>query len=257
MSQIIFVYFIGTAGSGKSSLTQAFKLWMDKHGFDAITMNLDPGAGRLPYGPDVDIRDWISLSEIMDRYSLGPNGAQVICADMLATKAPEIKDVVDGFKADYCLVDTPGQIELFVFRECGKYIIDYLSQERALIAFLIDSFLVKNPSGLVSQLLLAATSLFRLETPMSALLSKVDILNDEEREEIINWCEDPDKLYNSITLAMPSAYKQLSVNLLQVLAELGAKLKPNSISSKNYEGMEDLYTDIQETFMGGEDLSKD
>jgi hypothetical protein len=257
MNQLIFVYFIGTAGSGKSNLTQAFKLWMDRHGFDAITMNLDPGAERLPYGPDVDIRDWINLREIMDRYSLGPNGAQVICADMLATKVQEVKEVVDGFKADYCLVDTPGQIELFVFRECGKYIIDYLSRERALVAFLIDSFLVKNPSGLVSQLLLAATSLFRLENPMSTLLSKVDILNDKERREILNWCEDPDKLYNSITASIPSAYKQLSVNLLQVLAELGAELKPNPTSCQTYEGIEDLYTNIQETFMGGEDLSKD
>ncbi|HIH97319.1 MAG TPA: GTPase [Thermoplasmata archaeon] len=257
MNQPLFIYFVGTAGSGKSSLTQAFKLWMDRHGFDAVTMNLDPGAESLPYGPDVDIRDWISLRQVMDRYSLGPNGAQIISADLLATKAPEIKEVVDEFKADYFLVDTPGQIELFVFRDCGKYIIDYLSKGRALIAFLIDSFLAKNPSGLVSQLLLAVTSLFRLEAPMSSLLSKSDILKDAERRQILSWCEDPDKLYGSITSSMPTAYKQLSVNLLQVLAELGAELKPSCISSENLGGMEDLYTQIQETFMGGEDLSKD
>ena len=84
MKQETFVYFIGTAGSGKSTLTYSFQQWMNNRGLDAITVNLDPGAENLPYVPDVDIRDWISLKEIMDSYGLGPNGAQIAAADMLA-----------------------------------------------------------------------------------------------------------------------------------------------------------------------------
>ena len=67
MKQEIFVYFIGTAGSGKSTLTHNFKQWMTLRGLDAIAVNLDPGAENLPYEPDVDIRDWISLKEVMDQ----------------------------------------------------------------------------------------------------------------------------------------------------------------------------------------------
>ena len=84
MKDIIFIYLIGTAGSGKSTLTHNFQEWMSLRGFNAITVNLDPGAENLPYTPDVDICDWISLKEIMDSYGLGPNGAQIACADMLA-----------------------------------------------------------------------------------------------------------------------------------------------------------------------------
>ena len=98
MKQEIFIYFIGTAGSGKSTLTNTLKQWMTLRGLDVITVNLDPGAENLPYDPDVDIRDWISLKEIMDVHGLGPNGAQIACADMLALNTSDIKKVFHHLK---------------------------------------------------------------------------------------------------------------------------------------------------------------
>ena len=133
MKQQTFVYFIGTAGSGKSTLTNNFKEWMRLRGLDAITVNLDPGAENLPYEPDVDICDWISLKEIMDSYGLGPNGAQIACADMLALNTSDVKKSIESFKSDYIIVDTPGQLELFVFREAGKYTVKFLNPEKSII----------------------------------------------------------------------------------------------------------------------------
>ena len=71
------IYFIGTAGSGKSSLVSAFQEWMTLQGLDCITVNLDPGVEFMPYEPDVDIRDWVRVGEVMRDYGLGPNGAQI------------------------------------------------------------------------------------------------------------------------------------------------------------------------------------
>ena len=65
MKEELYVYFIGTAGSGKSTLAANFKEWFKLKGLDAIIVNLDPGAENLPYEPDVDIRDWISLEEVI------------------------------------------------------------------------------------------------------------------------------------------------------------------------------------------------
>ena len=104
----VFVYFIGTAGSGKSTLAASFKKWMSLRSLDAITVNLDPGAEHLPYEPDVDIRDWISLEEVMEMNELGPNGAQVVCADMIALNTGEVQESIGTFKPDYILMDTPG-----------------------------------------------------------------------------------------------------------------------------------------------------
>ena len=97
----ILVYFIGTAGSGKTILTYAFQQWMHTKGFDAITVNLDPGVEYLSYTPDIDIRDWLVLADVMKEQNLGPNGAQIACADMLALKILEVKDIIDKFKTDY------------------------------------------------------------------------------------------------------------------------------------------------------------
>lgn len=93
MKEEIFIYFIGTAGSGKSTLAHNFNQWMKLRGLDTIIVNLDPGAENLPYEPDVDIRDWISLEDVMKTYELGPNGAQIACADMIALDITDIKKV--------------------------------------------------------------------------------------------------------------------------------------------------------------------
>ncbi|MCQ2070343.1 MAG: ATP/GTP-binding protein, partial [archaeon] len=110
------VYFVGTAGSGKSTMVGAFKNWLDDNEIDSITVNLDPGAERLPYVPDIDIREWISLDRVMSEYGLGPNGAQIVAADLMAVNINKISDKLDTYDTEYVLIDTPGQLELFAFR---------------------------------------------------------------------------------------------------------------------------------------------
>ncbi|MBQ2486670.1 MAG: ATP/GTP-binding protein [Candidatus Methanomethylophilus sp.] len=61
-----FLYFVGTAGSGKSTLVQAYKEWLDSADISSIIVNLDPGSDATPYEPDIDIRDWISLGNVME-----------------------------------------------------------------------------------------------------------------------------------------------------------------------------------------------
>ena len=257
MKEEIFVYFIGTAGSGKSTLTHSFKEWMGLRGLDAITVNLDPGAENLPYYPDVDIRDWISLKEIMDSYGLGPNGAQIACADMIALNTSDVKSSIESFKTDYILVDTPGQLELFVFREAGKYIIKFLNPQRSIIAYLIDHALAKTASGFVSQMLLSISTNFRLGQPQINILSKADILSKEEIEQVERWSHDPDELGNAISNEKASVYREMSKGLLQLINGFDNQSKLFSTGKEDYLGIEDLYTNIQLQFEGGEDLMKD
>src|SRR3990170_352269 len=102
------LYFIGTAGCGKSTMVGAFHEWMAAQGLDAVNVNLDPGAERVPYEADIDVRDSIRLSEVMEEHGLGPNGAQVLAADMLAMNARELAETMDTFRTNYFLIDTPG-----------------------------------------------------------------------------------------------------------------------------------------------------
>ena len=257
MKEEIFIYLIGTAGSGKSTLTHNFQQWMSLRGFDAITVNLDPGAENLPYDPDVDIRDWISLKEIMDSYGLGPNGAQIACADMLAININDVKKSIELFKTDYILLDTPGQLELFVFRESGKYIVKFLNPERSIIAYLLDHALARTPSGFVSQLLLSVNTIFRLNQMQINILSKSDMLTEEEKEKVINWSKDPEELLNAISLEEASVYRELNEGMLKIMRSFGSQsiLKPTS--KNDFYGLEEIYTAIQLYFEGGEDLMSD
>ena len=257
MKEEIFLYFIGTAGSGKSTLTNIFKKWMELRSIDAVTVNLDPGAENLPYEPDVDIKDWISLKEIMDTYELGPNGAQIACADMIALNTSDIKKSIDSFKTDYVLMDTPGQLELFVFREAGKYIVEFLNPQRTIIAYLLDHALAKTASGFVSQLLLSINTSFRLNKPQINILSKADMLSKQETENVQRWSEEPEELYQAISKEEPSIYREMSEGILQIIQGFGKNTKLIPTGKEKYMGVEDVYTEIQLQFEGGEDLMKD
>ena len=257
MKEQIFVYFIGTAGSGKSTLTYNFQQWMTLRGLDAITVNLDPGAENLPYDPDVDIRDWISLKEIMESYGLGPNGAQIACADMLALNTDDLKNSIVAFKADYVLMDTPGQLELFVFREAGKYLVKFLNPDRSIIAYLLDPALAKTASGFVSQLLLSISTNFRLRNSQINILSKADMLSDSELDQIEKWANNPDYLNNAILNKKASVYREMSEKILNLINDFESLSKIFPTGNEDFFGIEDLYTQIQLQFEGGEDLMDD
>ncbi len=255
--EMIFVYMVGTAGSGKSSLTGAFHDWCLRQEFDAITVNLDPGVVNLPYAPDVDVREWISLDEVMKEYGLGPNGAQVVCADMVALNAKEVEERIKEYRTDYVLIDTPGQLELFVFRSTGKVFIDQLDAGHSLLAFVIDPSLATTPTNFVSQLMLSSITQFRMSVPLVNILSKMDIVDKDALEMILEWGKDPEKLYGDLMVKSPSMYYQLSEGLMTVIKGMEAHTSLMPISNKTLEGMENFYTSIQNTFMGGEDLDRE
>ena len=89
----------------------------------------DPGALKLPYSPDVDVRNYVDVGDLMEKYGLGPNGALIMAADLIADEIENLTRDIEEAHADIVLVDTPGQMELFAFRASGPYIVDELTKE--------------------------------------------------------------------------------------------------------------------------------
>ena len=257
MKQGIYLYLIGTAGSGKSTLASTFKEWTQTRGIDCILCNLDPGAENLPYTPDVDIRDWISLKEIMDEYGLGPNGAQVACADLLVFNLEDIKESIQSFKTDYILLDAPGQIELFVFRESGKMLMNTLQPDRSLVGYLIDQVLASKPTGFITQLLLSLTVQYRIGLPQINLLSKSDLFSDIQLAEIVSWAKDPGLLETSLSYQEASVYREMNEGILHLIEGFIHQTNIFPTSKEEYFGIEDLYTHMQQLYEGGEDVLPD
>lgn len=257
MEEPVYVYIVGTAGSGKSRFTAAMQSWLKQRGLDCVTVNLDPGAEALPYGPDVDIRDWIRLADVMDQYELGPNGAQVMAADLIALRLGDISAVLSEFRGPYVLVDTPGQTELFVFRESGRITMELLAPGRSVIIFLFDPFLAKRPSAFVSMLMLSATTQFRFGVPLANVVTKTDLLKADELARIQAWAENPETLEDALLAEKPDLHTQMSTDVFRVLDAMQSHNQAYAVSNESLEGMEDVYTYIQQIFEGGEDLKSD
>lgn len=251
------LYFVGTAGSGKSTMVYAFQMWMNSQGLDCVTVNLDPGAEALSYAPDIDVKDWVTLDSIIEEQGLGPNGAQVAAADMLALNAKEIAEVLETFETSYFLIDTPGQIELFTFRSSGPAIIDAFGREDSAFVYLNDPNLVRTPSGYISSVLLSAIVQFRHALPFLNVLSKSDQLSEEELERVVKWSLDPIALYESLSTDAATPKTLLDVEFMNSMEAIGVYRRLLPVSSELMFGFEEVYNQIQQTFEGGEDLSKD
>jgi GTPase SAR1 family protein len=250
------LFFVGTAGSGKTALTQAFNEWLKERGIDVALVNLDPGVELLPYAPDVDVRDWVSVNEVMEKYGVGPNGAQILSADLIALEFREIKEVLDEFKAQYILFDTPGQMELFAFRHASKVVLETLGERNSIISFLLDPVLSSTPSGFVSLLMLSASIQFRFRTPFLNILSKADLLGEDKIEVLLNWSKDLSTLYDALISEKYDAHEAI-LEFFKALEGIGSTSGLFPASSKTYAGLEDLYNAVQQTFFAGEDAAPD
>jgi GTPase SAR1 family protein len=251
--KILLNYFIGTAGSGKSTVTGELKEYMVNRDSEVsvITINLDPGVKIMPYIPDIDIRDFIVLEEVMEEYGLGPNGAMILASDLMVNFLDDLKDEIDEYNADWILVDTAGQLELFAFRETGPLIASTLgfgSIQRS-VSFLFDSNFVLRPNGFISTLLLAASVQFRFrDIPQINILSKMDLLDEDQIDMIINWSQDFQALEESTNEREKGLIRELSMALSDVFIQMGSTAELIPITTKEESGLDLLFAYLQRIF---------
>ncbi|MCI4337934.1 MAG: ATP/GTP-binding protein, partial [Thermoplasmata archaeon] len=150
--------------------------------------------------------------------------------------------------------DTPGQVELFAFRESSRAIVDALSGDRSAIAFLFDPTLAKSPSGFVSLLMLSATVEFRFRLPTLNLLTKTDLLPADRVQEILGWAEEPGRLGDAVTTEAPTPDVQLSAEMYRAIESLAPLATLLATSATERTGLEAMYQRLQQTFGAGEDL---
>ncbi|EWG07134.1 MAG: GTPase [Candidatus Aramenus sulfurataquae] len=242
-----FIFFTGTAGAGKTTIVKEFRDYLIDQEMDVATINLDPAVENLPYTPDFDVRDYVDAFEVMQRYQLGPNTSLIVSIDLVLSKAGEIKKEIDEIEANYVLVDTPGQVELFAYRDTGRLISSLIAGEnRAVNVFLMDSFLAKEARSYVSLLLLSSAIKFRLNLPQVNVLSKADLLSEKELENIKSWGEG-EKIVDDL-----GTIDEYSFELVKTIVE-NLDSPPIPVSSVTDFGFDELYAEVQKVLAGGED----
>ncbi len=246
------VFIIGTAGSGKSLFTASFSEWLKMSKQDVATVNLDPGVLKLPYSPDVDVRNYVNAGDIMEKYGLGPNGASIMAADLIADEIENLTRDVDEAHADFVLVDTPGQMELFAFRASGPYIVDELTKEPKALIYLFDAVFSANPFNYVSNMFLSAAVYNRFFQPQIHVLSKTDLLPKKDVSQIVEWSGNPRRLEDAINDKLEDTKRIFSQNMLRAIGQLGMQFHLTPISSKTNDGLIAVNSILERMLMQGE-----
>jgi GTPase SAR1 family protein len=246
------IFITGTAGSGKSLLTSKLLQWYNDRNSFTISLNLDPGTLDLPYEPDVDVRNYIDINTLMSSYQLGLNGALIMASDMIATRLEEIQDEINSLNAEYVLVDTPGQIELFAFRESGPYFVSHFQSDNKATLFIFDGMLVSSPINYVSISLLAASIKLRLKTPQIDVLTKRDLIIDK-LPEVLGWSSSRALLESALNSEKDSEYSLLCKDLMRSLSRSGFMEGILPVSSLTLNGIITLSAALSRILNQGEE----
>jgi hypothetical protein len=74
---------------------------------------------------------------------------------------------------------------------------------------------------------------------------------------VLDWSQEPDALYDGLMQEQASSRSVLSNELFYALQNIGVYRELTPVSSEIPFGLEELYNIIQQSYEGGEDLSRD
>ena len=176
------------AGSGKSSYCHLIQGMAKTLKRNVLVVNLDPAAEKFRYECTVDIRDLVSIDDVMELTKLGPNGGLVYAMEYLIDNMEWFMEEVGALgENDYVLFDCPGQLELYTHLDTMRRVIQALRRAGFSLCTvcLVDStFLVDEPkfySGVLMypRLTRALSTMMSLELPHLTVLSKCDLVEDK------------------------------------------------------------------------------
>ncbi|KAG0419051.1 GPN-loop GTPase 1 [Dictyocoela roeselum] len=180
MAKKIFLV-VGMAGSGKTTFCDSLYHWISEKNLaidsetganrKIFTINLDPAVENTKMPTNIDIRDEIDFTEVMDKYKMGANGAILTSLNLFLISMQKIKT-----DADFLIIDTPGQIEAFVWSGAGFATVEMLKGIGNLhILFMADSLDSKRHLVYMSNMMYAAMLKCRYKCDVTVVFNKSDL----------------------------------------------------------------------------------
>lgn len=173
------IFCIGMAGSGKTTFMQRLNSHIHSEGNRPYVINLDPAVLKVPFGTNIDIRDSVNYRKVMEQYNLGPNGAIMTSLNLFATKIDQVLGIAEKRASagtiSNIIVDTPGQIECFIWSASGAIVTDaFASAFPTMIAYIVDTPRSASPTTFMSNMLYACSILYKTKLPMIIVFNKTD-----------------------------------------------------------------------------------
>lgn len=220
------VLALGPAGVGKSTFCNSIISHMQSIGRRAHIVNLDPAAEATEYEFTIDIRDLISLQDVMEEMDLGPNGALIYCFEFLLNNLDWLDEEIGDFNDEYLIFDCPGQIELYTHVPVLPTIVKHLQtllNFNLCATYLLEAPFVIDRSKFFSGALSAMSAMILLELPHINILSKVDLIKNEvSRRELKKFLNpDPLLLNNIDDKDLNPKYAKLNRAIAQLVDDFG------------------------------------
>ncbi|KAK8206061.1 GPN-loop GTPase [Phyllosticta capitalensis] len=172
---------MGPAGAGKSTFCSALIQHLRTLKRSCFYVNLDPAAEEFAYEPDVDIRDLITLEDVMEEMGLGPNGGLIYCFEFLLENLDFLTEPLEDVTEEYLIIiDMPGQIELYTHVPILPTLVKHLTRGSLNInlcaAYLLEATFVVDNAKFFAGTLSAMSAMLMLEVPHVNILSKMDLV---------------------------------------------------------------------------------
>uniref|UniRef100_A0A7J2U256 GTPase n=1 Tax=Ignisphaera aggregans TaxID=334771 RepID=A0A7J2U256_9CREN len=248
------VMFVGPAGSGKSSLVHAYSKWLsEEFGLRVYKINLDTAAEYIPYQPDFDIRVYIDAHRIAKELRLGPNGALVKSMEMLSENIELVTKAVDNADTDFILIDTPGQMEVFIFRDVAYKLGQSLGKYgREVVAiFVIDGEVVKRYEDYAFIAVMSIALQARLGIDVVPVINKIDLVRDLSIVgDVISDVEEIVK-----RLSTSGTYGEMLAKIMNMIWLYAKATRVPRVSARSMQGLEELHRIVHELTCSCGDLT--
>ncbi|KAK5078887.1 hypothetical protein LTS08_003961 [Lithohypha guttulata] len=192
------VLVMGPAGAGKTTFCTALIQHLQTVRRSCFYVNLDPAAESFAYTPDLDIRDLISLDDVMEEMSLGPNGGLIFCFEFLLQNLDFLHTAIEPLSEEYLIIfDLPGQIELYTHIPLLPELIKFLSRQGAMginlcATYLLEATFVVDKAKFFAGTLSAMSAMVMMELPHVNIMSKMDLIQGRISNTQMKKFVDPD-----------------------------------------------------------------
>ena len=248
------VFVLGIAGSGKTTLTHALVSWLQDRGLDVRAVNLDPGAKTLPYDPALDVREIVTVDELMEKRGLGPNGAILEAVEVMAGRRSDLIREMEGINADYLVIDTPGQTEAFALRSAGRAIVSSVaSRFRTSAIFLGEVVADYSLEDALTAALLAKVVELKLDVGVVPALNKADQARDEGLREL--WTSVMRGELEAVKVKEGGVATDALIDLIQAVRSFGTPTRVALVSARDGTGLEELFDMLVEVWCACGDLT--
>lgn len=213
---------VGPAGSGKSTYCFNIHQHCASLGRTVHVINLDPAADEFRYPVTADVRELISLDDVMEEEELGPNGALMFCMEYFEDNMDDwLAEQLEGYTEDDMVIfDCPGQLELYSHHDSFRAFTEQMTNWgwKMVCVYVLDSQFISDGTKFIAGCLQAQSAMLHLALPHVNILSKVDMLEDKS---VLDPYLNPDhkQLAEELDAKMDPKYRKLNHAIASVMEE--------------------------------------